>query len=76
MQPKEPPPAATDTSLACAPSTLETCTRPRYEFGPQISADAAAATAIAESKALDACATRHEALVDCVKRYERKIKGE
>ncbi len=48
------------------------CPAPQYVFGDAITADVAAAVAIAESKARDACAEQLDALQDCVSEHNEK----
>lgn len=59
-----------NVSAVCAESiSQESCPAPQYVFDGQITADTAAAVAIAESKARDACAEQLEELQGCVRRH-------
>lgn len=65
--PRKPAPTPPPRLVVCAPEALQACQPVRYALpdGP-ITADQAAAIAIAERAAWCECATRHTALSNCV----------
>jgi hypothetical protein len=67
LLPSKPAPTPPPRLVVCAPEALQACQPVRYALpeGP-ITADQAAAIAIAERAAWCECATRHTALTNCV----------
>lgn len=65
--PSKPAPTPAPRLVVCAPEALQACQPVRYALpeGP-ISADQAAAIAIAERAAWCECATRHTAALNCI----------
>ena len=59
--------------VVCAPEALQACQPVRYALPDgDITADQAAAIAIAERKAWCECATRHQAILNCVSAHNGK----
>lgn len=77
LWPKPAPPAAIPLPVVC-PSDIMTasCPAPIYVFGDgPIAADVAAAVAIAESRARDACARQLDELQGCVRKHNGKARA-
>jgi hypothetical protein len=67
LLPSKPAPTPPPRLVVCAPDALQACQPVRYALPDgQITADQAAAIAIAERAAWCECATRHAAALNCI----------